>query len=334
VQFRFVNSNSMNRETVIVLGAGATRGAMFVQEERPPCPPMDADFFQQLQFAGGEECVKRLTEFIMREHGTTYGISMEEFFSQAEYTGRFHQLIGIPGRPTTRYATALRDFYRAWPRVCAITIKDRTCGYHQNLVNNLASGDTIISFNYDCLIDKALKELGGNSWKPKRGYGYTITNGYREWEPIRHLGRTAEKGITLLKPHGSLNWSISQRNGNVILDLEEDPPYDIPTAEGRIIPPTWFKDDVQREPFLTVWKKARAAIKDCEALIVIGYSLPRTDLFSRALFKVETSARNKRPLRFLIVVNPDKQARADLINVVKGAVNEKTRCPASTAPEG
>ena len=57
--------------------------------------------------------------------------------------------------------------------------------------------------------------------------------------------------IKLLKPHGSLNWEAS--NGGMRLLRN---PYLSTSAEGKIIPPTYFKR-LNEDPYASVWKTAR-----------------------------------------------------------------------------
>lgn len=48
----------MSSSTIVVLGAGATRGASLVDPLSHPClRPLDTDFFTQLQRAGNPKCL-------------------------------------------------------------------------------------------------------------------------------------------------------------------------------------------------------------------------------------------------------------------------------------
>ena len=48
------------RKTLVILGAGATRGASYVVEKSAPLPPLDFDFRQQASRFEGCEAVGRL----------------------------------------------------------------------------------------------------------------------------------------------------------------------------------------------------------------------------------------------------------------------------------
>ena len=310
------------RKTLVVLGAGASRGASFVRGAHKARPPLDLDFFSELQRLGHVGNVRELLKFVRGEFGTNLSLSMEEFFSQVEYMDRFQRKVNISRGPTPgKYQNALNWFYCSLVVLLKQAIGEQTCEYHERLAVCLHTNDVILSFNYDCLIDTALRDRAGKRWNPdKNGYGFSIQNGGAYWRSQRSIGREAKRSIKLLKPHGSLNWKID--DGKVV--LEQDP-YDIPTAEGRIIPPTWFKD-VGEEPYNDVWADIRNEIRGCRALIVIGYSIPPTDLFSRALFKAEINSKiGREKLEFLIIANPDRSARQKFVDLVQDGIEESTR---------
>lgn len=311
------------RKTLIVLGAGASHGARLGDGTFAPKPPLDLGFFSELQKLPPNREIEGLLEFVRQEFGPGLRLSMEEFFSQAEYTDRFHQELKIgPGPRIKKYRTALDRFYSVLPRLFASAIGNRTCALHGQLATRLFVEDVVLSFNYDCLMDAALRDHANRRWDPDLGaYGFEVLGGSAAWR--RHAGKGApfKSSITLLKPHGSFNWRRSSR-GAVALEQQ---PYSIATARDRIIPPTWFKR-LTDEPFADIWKRARAEIRACRALVVIGYSVPATDLFSRALFKAEVGAKEHRPaLEYLVLVNPDGGARARFAELVGGGIGPKTR---------
>src|SRR5665647_2228593 len=100
------------RKTLVVLGAGASRGARFVTGHVGVLPALDADFFQQMSRLRESEAAGRLLGFVRSEYGHEAGLSMEQFFSEADYTDRFHSELKVdPGPKIKRYRSALQDFY-------------------------------------------------------------------------------------------------------------------------------------------------------------------------------------------------------------------------------
>ena len=312
------------RKALVLLGAGASYGAQLGDGPFRARPPLDLGFFGELQKLAPTPGIEGLLSFVREEFGPNLRLSMEEFFSQAEYTDRFHRELKIdPGPQIKKYSKALERFYEILPRLFSEAIGDRTCSLHGELASRLFVEDVILSFNYDCLIDAALRDRASKRWDPdQRGYGFSVKEGGKWWK--KHSGKKGapfKSSITLLKPHGSFNW---KRNSKGDVSLEKAP-YAIQTARDRIIPPTWFKR-LTDKPFAEVWKRARSEIRACRVLVVVGYSVPVTDLFSRALFKAEVGSKEHRQaLEFLVLVNPDPLARNRFADLVRGGLEAKTR---------
>lgn len=308
-----------SRKTLVVLGAGASRGASFVTNQVGVLPPLDCDFFQQLSRMHTCESAARLLEFVRSEYGHESGLSMEVFFSEADYTDRFHEELSVDRGPKVkRYQAALSDFYVSLAQLLNVSTSS-PCDYHERLASQLHAEDSIISFNYDCIVDSALRERAGRRWDPDRqGYGFQVTDGATQWSHSSR-GRAPQSSIRLLKMHGSANWNIESGSVSLLPHPAED------TLANRIIPPTWFKN-LQISPFTEVWKRARLAVRSARIIVVVGYSVPPTDLFSRSLFKVEAGSKEKREkLDLLVLVNPDSASRQTFTNLVKGALEPRTR---------
>lgn len=307
------------RRTTVILGAGASRGASFIKGRVGVLPPLDLDFFQQVARLNACDESNRLLAFVREEHANELRLSMEQFFSEADYTNRFHSELNIDKGPRVRrYERALSDFYVVVARVLS-TSTSGTCDYHGRIAKLLSPGDSVLSFNYDCIMDSALRDHGGNRWDPERGgYGFAIGGNHDAWRR-RTTGQPPRSSIKLLKMHGSLNWT--QANGAVSLRDNASPQ----SAAGSIIPPSWFKS-LTDDPYASVWKEARMAIRAARLLIVIGYSIPQTDLFSQSLLKIEAGSKLKREkLDALVLVNPDRDARRRFLDIVRGGLESSTR---------
>ena len=120
--------------------------------------------------------------------------------------------------------------------------------------------------------------------------------------------------------HGSQNW---QRGDHDQIQLREATDLSS-NLKNVIVPPTWSKD-LAEYPYGDIWKEARVEVRRARIIVVIGYSVPDTDLFSRSLFKVEAGSKAKREkLDLLVLVNPDKNARKSFINLVTGGIEPTT----------
>ena len=151
---------------------------------------------------------------------------------------------------------------------------------------------TVITTNYDVLIERAFKELR-NTGNHKGLYSVPIVHALSREGAI--LGGGVIGPFELLKLHGSLNWYYSGREsyfGETIFDAEvptgwstssqdlmEEVRWAISDKTPLVIPPTFGKSSFfQHETILTIWQKAWRAVTNADRLTCVGYSLPPSDL--------------------------------------------------------
>lgn len=242
---------------------------------------------------------------------------MEAFYSQVHLHDQF--VAGLPkgkGR-RRRYEWAMQRFLRLIPELFGAAISDVNCRWHDALVAGMDAGDAIVSFNYDCVIDRSLRNIGKRKWDPRVGYGVPAGGAYEDWMDHSGTGRFVQEGHQLLKLHGSLNW---RHDGQQQLNLVEDPYARRQGDEALcIIPPLWQKSfDVP--PFHDLWMSSRRLLTTRRAVLFIGYSLPPTDVYTQAMLRIDVPE-----LDFLLVANPDPEARARLKRVLQSALRPSTR---------
>jgi hypothetical protein len=273
---------------------------------------MDADFFRLLRASGlGRTNIQihKLLDFVVQEFGSLE-IGMETFYSQAYLYDQFiHDVPAGAGR-RRNYKWHLAYFRRALPLLFAMSLADRECAFHAALATMASPGDTFISFNYDCLLDRALAVHGGRRWKPSEGYGYPVAGDANGWANHVGAGRPLKTSIRLLKPHGSLNWVL---NGNV-LSLRPNEYGPRKETELVIVPPLWQKS-FDSEPYQTIWRETRLVLSGSKALFVIGYSLPETDVYTQATLRMDVG-----PLDFLCIVNPDDASRRRILRTLRSSI--------------
>jgi hypothetical protein len=297
--------------TVVVLGAGASRGAACVRQTGV-APPLDADFFAQAQRMPAAALSKKdrdLFTFVRDEFGQGQAPTLEVFFTQMSAVDRFHHDFNIRGRPSGKFGRQLVALRSLIPRVLGEALGGRDCKWHRRIASALRANDAVMSFNYDTLMDRALRSEGANRWDPAVGYGFPVANGADLWAPAPAPGPKVRYPVRLLKPHGSLNWSLNSE-GVTLVDE-----YSAATAES-IVPPTWDKSDVTQWPWSQVWKSAREVLGPARMLVVVGYSVPVTDQLSQALLRADVNR-----LDALVVVNPDGPSRGRAIDLLSSALS-------------
>jgi hypothetical protein len=136
------------------------------------------------------------------------------------------------------------------------------------------------------------------------------------------------RAVPLLKLHGSLNWARCAKCGNVVaqpladymstrhaLVDAGDVRLQIGTEIGRfkhcgeavastpeIVPPTWNKVEYHRV-LQPVWSRAAKELRNAHSILVLGFSLPETDVFFKYLYALGTAG--GAPLQRFWVFNPD-----------------------------
>jgi hypothetical protein len=325
---------------LFIFGAGATRGCSFVNPNVDPClPPLDADFFTQLQKVQNpkhKDRIKKVMSDVVDLFGPNFSVTMETVFTTLENTIR---MLATTGENRDFKKADLKEKLDRLEQAIAVVFEDslaekdeqghssqepRKCNHHKRFVESLLrKKDDIISFNYDCVLDYALREHGSTKWNPRYGYSFNLGSrgklltGDEHWCPKT----PARETVHLYKLHGSLHFQISQKGAKSRIRLKQRP-YTGQYGNMRftIIPPEWHKA-YDKGVFALLWKNAAGAIHKARHVVFIGYSLPSTDLHASALFR--TSVR-RNALKSLVIVNPDREARKRIRSVVQRGLNSNT----------
>lgn len=222
-----------------------------------------------------------------------------------------------------------------------------------NVISDLINGGklketTFISFNYDCCLDLTLA-------KNKLSFRYCLMDDHKYDGFYSH--RAEVETLKILKLHGSLNWTIcsdsnepkdlkiipltkfneletktgtnnivsklsiskiikEKKNSRMIIaekhKIVEDNPF--------IVPPTWNKLNMQSE-LINVWKEAAKAFSSAQNIVVIGYSLPETDVFFKYLYALGSLSSTR--IRKFLVFNPDQSVEVKFKQLLgQGVVNQ------------
>lgn len=158
----------------------------------------------------------------------------------------------------------------------------------ERFVEHLGEDDSVMTFNYDLVVERALFQRG--LWNPEDGYGFSF-----EKFPEVGSGQDFVTKVPIFKLHGSLNWTgygfgqpkaeqvFFYDDGSPIFAgyLKDDtPPLSREVYQGKHggiwMMPSFVKEFAVPE-FLTVWDHAAKALRGAERIVIVGYSLPEAD---------------------------------------------------------
>jgi len=328
-----IKTIGFDKPAVVVLGAGATRGASFVGQDRAIRPPLDGDFFTQAQRLSKNKPGKLLQDVISHAvdlFGSNFRVTMEGFLTQVEHLSNVFNDYKLQGRPTGNPYPEIREqFLQLLAAVLDETIgRHPECEYHRHLVQALGPDDVVASFNYDWLIDHTLKTHGADKWSPRIGYGVDVyrDGGCDYWACKDNNGGPvwSAASITLLKMHGALTWFPVTRDPPK-LKLRQRWWHQYGRLRFEIAPPEWNKP-IRSGVYRPIWRTARANLRDTTALVFVGYSLPATDIPAQALFRIDSVKDAKaKKLQLLVIVNPDREARERIRHTLLSRIDRKTR---------
>lgn len=163
--------------------------------------------------------------------------------------------------------------------------------YAQFLNYVFEKGDSLITFNYDLLLEMVLMSLGHD-------YRYGIDE-------------KKDNEQLILKLHGSLNWGKCKKCGPVEvhsgLTFTEDSVVSCPICQSDIVspllvPPVIYKDSYYNEQPLVrnSWSLANEQLSQAKKIIFIGFSMTQ-DAYVAELFKLSLNMNPNDDLKCLIV---------------------------------
>jgi NAD-dependent SIR2 family protein deacetylase len=221
-------------------------------------------------------------------------------------------------RPTFGYherGDSRYDQLGALVELVAVTITEAlrgpVCSKHRKLADLMKHGDIVFSYNYDILMDSALR---GCQKLTDKGYLLDFYRVYNDagWEEPQKEASP----ISILKLHGSMNWIRCSFCGSVLLLRRQKTgewltsvPNSCPRCkqpgylERLLIPPLLNKNYTDRD-MNYLWLEAQRSLSNIEEVVIIGYSLPPTDFASETLLRTGTLWATRKNLP-VTIVDPD-----------------------------
>jgi hypothetical protein len=199
--------------------------------------------------------------------------------------------------------------------IAAVLHTARSGAAHSNVrkfAGLLRAGDAVVTFNWDLLLEGALHDLN------------------KDWEYGLRDG-----AVSILKPHGSLDWFNSKDVAKIKKDLLFPLNNDfgkiqvfrrfrapkIPPVVPVILPPVVNKKIEYRE-LESIWRDAWLALRHAAEIYILGYSLPPEDLHAR--FTIRSAMRGNEKFEShklrIAVVNPDRNVYLRFARLVEGSV--------------
>jgi len=307
---------------VIVLGAGATRASNFENFE-PECkPPLNSDFFTQLQRIRSKykDLIKDVIRDVVSLFGPNFDLTLEDYFTQLEFLVEAAKM--SPKAKDGLSTSDLREKLDRLRAALAATLeistdvairKSQGCTRHKKFVENLRPRDVLITLNYDCVMDHALRKHGDRKWNARYGYGFREPSriiGIDHWDP-ETPSASQNNTVHLLKLHGSLNWQLPDSGiGEIVLKQRLHQQNGIPRFS--VIPPVWNKRFGASLDFKDLWRKAELAIRNAKEIGIVGFSFTPTDLHVESLFRLALA---RSQLQTLVIVNPSRNDRQRIRHV-------------------
>jgi len=285
---------------VYFLGAGATKAVA-------QSAPLNDEILETALFESGYEEISEEIEEIQT-------FLKEVFHDKKNNIPRLGDILSFIDFSIREKTISIKNYYyedfikirNSFVRLIAIVLRNNLKNLNSsatdNFVRNINENDSIISTNYDIVIDNALLSIKKNT-----NYGVKIRQNILPVElsgdqirAVPLLDMLLNQGpIKLLKLHGSLNWlycpkcdeiDITLRQKGIAEYLNLNKEYELLCLnkyctshyEPLIVTPTKFK--IYENRILNkIWEISKERISKADEIVFIGYSLPEADTEIRCL---------------------------------------------------
>ncbi len=324
----------------LIVGAGASKGARI---EGSLTPPLDTEFIRLAKSLlskrkkNGDSTLLQKGKDEWKNFESTLmdiGLSiklveswrLEELatYLEARANVTFQKKAGRKS-----YADILKRLNRIICYVLTLSGGTKVCEIHKTMIERV-DPQSIISFNYDLILDETLINLEKLKWATAsyikaKTIKLLVGNKIQppqKWYSSKKRPQNRE-GIPLYKLHGSIHWEAMQRgDGHTISGVTHFPPknktfgYERPPETPFIIPPVAAKMSIEDKHLKHIWTAAKNELIGTN-WIIWGYSFPRTDTITSVLLKtcLQGKRGQKKPV---IVINPDPSVSGRIEELLSG----------------
>ncbi len=300
-------------KTVYFLGAGASAASDFHL-------PVMKGFFRQKDLS--EKNLSNLNKFIRQvtPYSDIETVNLEDIITHLDLS--LEDLGSKWQRERTLEQRAREELYTYIRKRLDLRVKDRDfCQLHLELAKALKNVDSILTLNYDLIMDFAINMRGKKPSRSKQDP--MLERSYRllsdvstwggEWPTLYH--EDVGKGL-YIKLHGSINWLYCPNpacghHQSIFLASPFEPNIRVDpgapcsrcgTSLGLVIVPPTMRKSLERFPKLGyLWNLAFRELKQADRLIFFGVSLPKSDYLLRWFIRESTIWKEKS--REVIIVN-------------------------------
>jgi hypothetical protein len=173
--------------------------------------------------------------------------------------------------------------------------------------------NTIITFNYDTVLEESLA-----NWKVPIWYGFDDGSVIYD-DTSNHSPTNYEQSLPVLKLHGSVNWAHPNKDDT---QLRVYGSYSDIVALSRqvvLVPPTWRK--TFGGALTGVWNNAVKALTEATRIIMVGFSIPPTDIHFK--FLMAAGLQDNISLRNIYCFNPDSSVENNLFAIVRPELRDR-----------
>jgi hypothetical protein len=298
-------------KTILLLGAGITRARLTAAIQNRP--PLDCDFFDI-----SLKVYPKLAQDVLGCLETLVGDYAASLRQSLEISTTYLYIKAIDSKTHSIYHRSFLNLLNLLGYVLAKTTNSIRIGprslLYRFLLSELRKVDTpedltIITFNYDLLLERTLQEIAERGHKSVFVFpGCYRLDGISRIQSVSKMPEFTTEvydhtGVGLLKLHGSMNWQSKHTsstptpaamfNPNRELHILDSPMIS-PLLSWRrkkrsihmkpvIVPPISGKRGMMHRDIVPLWEKAGKALTEADRIVIAGYSCPPLDLEARIL---------------------------------------------------